>query len=117
MAFRHLLPVGISLALGVAIFMYWSASSQLQEIRQSNRALKRELTSSRSERDNVQYRLNLVKSDLEQAVRNKEESERRAQELDEQLQEERGKLVSGRGSGRCPCRSVCDSRQASPGKA
>lgn len=75
------------------MFLYWRETSQLQESRLANRQLKRELTSSRGERDQVQFQLNLLREDLESAQRARDESERHVQELDEQLQEERGKLV------------------------
>lgn len=91
---RHLASVALSLCLGAVLFLYWRESSQLQDSRLSNRQLERALTSSRSERDQVQFRLNLLREDVETAQQAREESERRVQELDEQLQEERGKLVS-----------------------
>lgn len=93
MSLRHLISVALSLCLGAALFLYWKETSQLQESRLANRQLKRELTSSRGERDQVQFKLNLLREDLESAQRARDESERRVQELDEQLQEERGKLV------------------------
>ena len=97
MSSRHLLPVALSLCLGAAFFLYWRESGQLQTSRHSHRLLQRELTASRSERDQVQFRLNLLREDLEAAQQAREEGERRVQELDEQLQEERGKLVRERG--------------------
>lgn len=93
MSLRHLVPVALSLCLGAALFLYWRESSQLQDSRLALRQLKRELTSSRGERDQVQFKLNLLREDVESTQRELEESERHLQELDEQLQEEQGKLV------------------------
>lgn len=93
MSLRHLVPVVLSLCLGAVLFLYWRESSQLQDSRLALRQLKRELTSSRGERDQVQFKLNLLREDVESAQREREESERHLQELDEQLQEEQGKLV------------------------
>ena len=94
MSYRHLLPVVLSLFLGALLYLYWRESSELHQSRLTNNQLQRELTASRSERDQVQFRLNLLRDDLESAQRSREESERHMQEIDEQLQEERGKLVS-----------------------
>ena len=62
--------------------------------------MKKELSSARNERDNIQYRLNLLKEDLELAVQRKEEAERKEKEEHESAEQARGQLVRGeRGGG------------------
>ena len=91
---RLLVLLALSSCLGALLYLYWRESCELRNSLLANRQLQKELTSSRSERDQVQFRLNLLREDVESAQRAHEESERRAQGLDEQLQEEQGKLVS-----------------------
>lgn len=86
--------VFLSLCLGVLIYLYWRESDELEKSRVANKQLQKELTASRGERDQLQFRLNLLREDLDSAQRAQGESEKRVQELDEQLQEEQGKLVS-----------------------
>ena len=93
MSLRHLVPGILSLCLGALLYIYWRESAELHDSRLANKQLQKELTSSRSERDQVQFRLNLLRDDVASAQRAREESDRHVQELDEQLQEERGKLV------------------------
>ena len=67
---------------------------EVRGLRSANGQLRQELTSSRGERDQVQFRLNLLREDLGAVQQAREEGEQRVQELDDQLQEERGRLVS-----------------------
>ena len=67
---------------------------ELRGLRSANGQLRHELTSSRGDRDQVQFRLNLLREDLGAVQQAREEGEQRVQELDDQLQEERGRLVS-----------------------
>ena len=94
MSLRLLLPVLVSLCLGVLLYLYWRESDELEKSRLAYKQLQKELTASRGERDQLQFRLNLVREDLDSSQLGQEESEKHAQELDEQLQEEQGKLVS-----------------------
>ena len=96
---RHLVPVGLSLCLGALLYIYWRESAELYASRLVSKQLQKELTSSRSERDQVQFRLNLLRDDVASVQQAREESDRHVQELDEQLQEERGKLVCSPGEG------------------
>lgn len=91
---RLFVPVVLSLCLGVLIYLYWREGDELQSSRTANKQLQKELTLSRGERDQLQFKFNLLREDVESAQQAHEESERRVQELDEQLQEELGKLVS-----------------------
>ena len=84
----------LSSCLGGLLYVYWRQCGELRGLRSANGQLREELTSSRGERDQVQLRLNLLRQDLGAVQQAREEGERRGQELDEQLQEERGKLVS-----------------------
>ena len=61
--------------------------------------MKKELSSARNERDNIQYRLNLLKEDLELAVQRKEEAERKEKEEHESAEQAKGQLVRGGGGG------------------
>ena len=92
---RLLASVVMCSCLGGLACVYWRQSCELHALRLSESQLRKELTSSRGERDQVQFKLNLLREDLGAVQQAREESERRAQELDDQLQEERGKLVSG----------------------
>jgi chromosome segregation ATPase len=65
---------------------------EVRGLRSANGQLRQELTSSRGERDQVQFRLNLLREDLGAVQQAREEGEQRVQELDDQLQEERGRL-------------------------
>ena len=91
---RLLVPLSLSLCLGAVIFLYWRDRHELHSSRLVNEQLQRELTLSRGERDQVQFRLNLLRDESSNTQQAYEESERRVQELDEQVQEEQGKLVS-----------------------
>ena len=93
MASRQVLTLGLALALAVATLLYWRANLQLEEVRQSKEALGRRLADSRRERESVQHKLEQTNSKLERVFLAGEESEKRLQELDEQVQGERGKLV------------------------
>ena len=64
-------------------------------LRTDNQVMKKELSSARNERDNIQYRLNLLKEDLELAVQRKEEAERKEKEEHESAEQARGQLVRG----------------------
>lgn len=61
--------------------------------------MKKELSNARNERDNVQYRLNLLKEDLEVALQRKEEAERREKEEHQSAEQAKGQLVKGKGGG------------------
>lgn len=88
---RYLAPLVLSLCLGALLFLYWRESNELQRSLMTNNQLRRELTTSRSERDQVQFKLNLLQEDMNTAQK---ESERQIQGLDEQLQENERLLVS-----------------------
>lgn len=90
---RVLALVVLSSSLGGLFYVYWKQCGELRELSSARGQLQQELTSSRAERDQVQFKLNLVREDLGAVQQAREEGERRAQELDEQLQEERGRLV------------------------
>ena len=78
-------------------------------LRTDNHAMKKELSNARNERDNVQYRLNLLKEDLEVALQRKEEADRREKEEHESAELAKGQLVRG-GEGS----STCDHRNMTP---
>ena len=69
--------------------------STCASLRTDNQVMKKELSNARNERDNIQYRLNLLKEDLELAVQRKEEAERKEKEEHESGEQARGQLVRG----------------------
>ena len=90
---RVLALAALSSCLGALLYLHWMQGGQLEAVRTAHSQLQRELTASRGERDQVQFKLNLAREDLEGVQKSREESERRVVDLDEQLQEERGNLV------------------------
>ena len=87
------IPLLLALVVGILLYFYWGVSTQVHSIRADNNALKRELSNARNERDNLQYRLNLMKEDLDMALQGKEELKQRTQEEREKLEEAEEKLV------------------------
>ena len=63
--------------------------------------MKKELSNARNERDNVQYRLNLLKEDLEVALQRKEEAERREKEEHQSAEQAKGRVVHTLVAGNC----------------
>ncbi|CAI8004016.1 hypothetical protein GBAR_LOCUS3814 [Geodia barretti] len=90
--FRVLALVVLSSCVGGLLYVYWRQCVELRGLRSANGQLRHELTSSRGDRDQVQFRLNLLREDLGAVQQAREEGEQRVQELDDQLQEERGRL-------------------------
>ena len=87
------IPLLLAVVVGILLYFYWGVSTQVHSIRADNNGLKRELSNARNERDNLQYRLNLLKEDLEVALQGKEELQRRTQEQSEKAAGAEGKLV------------------------
>ena len=87
------IPLLLALVVGILLYFYWGVSTQVHSIRTDNNALKRELSNARNERDNLQYRLNLMKEDLEVALQGKEELKQRTQEQSEKAEGVEEKLV------------------------
>ena len=77
-----LVPLILAFIIGLLLYFYWGVSSQVHGLRADNSALKRELSNARNERDNLQYRLNLLRDDLDVAVQGKEDAQRRVEQLE-----------------------------------
>ena len=94
LSLRVLALVALSSCLGAFLYLHWRQGAELRSLQVAHKLLQRELTGSRGERDQLQFKLNLMQDDLEAVQKSRVESDRRALELDEVLQEERGNLVS-----------------------
>lgn len=87
----------LSLILVGTLFLYWRERNELEEMQRSNNALKGDLTMSRSERDEMKYRLDLLNGKIEMLDLRRSKMENHQLDLtravDDQVQDER-KLVS-----------------------
>ncbi len=90
-----LVPILLAFVVGILLYLYWGVSSQLGDVQADSRGLKRDLAGARNERDNLQYRLNLLREDLDVALQKKDELEGRAQEEEANRQAAEDKVVSG----------------------
>ena len=88
-----LIPLILAFIIGLLLYFYWGASSQVVSLKTDNNGLKKELRAARNERDNLQYRLNLLREDLDVALQKKEEADRRFQEEEELVQGADAKIV------------------------
>lgn len=106
-----LFPLVLAFIIGILLYFYWGVSSQLRGLREGDRDLRRELSNARNERDNLQYRYNLLKEDLNVASDGKQEALQRAEEQERNFLESEQKLVRGgakwEGLVQCPCGCGC----------
>ncbi len=93
-----LVPVVLAFVVGILLYFYWGVSSQLGNLQADNRELKKGLAAARNERDNLHYRLNLLREDLDVALQKKDDLEQRAQEEDARREAAEDKAVSRRTS-------------------
>lgn len=89
-----MVPIILAFVVGVLLYLYWGVSSQLGSLQGDNRELKRDLAGARNERDNLQYRLNLLREDLDVALQKRDDLEQRAEEEQGSRREAEDRAVS-----------------------
>lgn len=70
-----LVPLVLAVLIAILMYFYWGASSELRGLRTKKVDLDRDMMTVRSDRDNLQYQLSLLKQDLDTASKKQEELE------------------------------------------
>ena len=73
-----LIPLVLSFAIGVLIYLYGTSRSQHKSLLENFRDVQRTASNLRSERDSLQYDLNKAKDESQQTLKEKEKALERA---------------------------------------
>lgn len=84
----------LAFVLGILLFLYLGASSHAEQLAVENRRLKRELLNTHNDKNKGVYKLNLVRDDLEEAVRVKKLIEDDITAKNNEMTEIQAKFVS-----------------------